>query len=81
MPSLKTRLSYQSIVLDTAQVALSDAAAVAAAASVAVASATATLGTVQGNLTDIADGVFDLDALTVGGARFVNNAGVLEVEP
>lgn len=74
MPSLRTRQAYQSIVLATAQDALGDAAA-------AVVAATETLGTVQDTITDLQAGVVNLDAVTIGGDRFVNNGGVLEREP
>lgn len=74
MPSLRTRQAYQGIVLTTAQDALGDAAA-------AVASATETLGTVQDTITDLQGGVLNLDAVTVGGKRFVNVGDDLVVEP
>ena len=67
MPSLRTRTTYNAIVLASASDALSDAGA-------AVADATA-------NLNAIADGTLDLDAVTIGGARFINNMGSLEPEP
>lgn len=66
MPSIKTRVAYQNIALAQAEVALT-------AAATAVASATDTLS-------DIEDGALDLSAITVGGQRFVNNAGNLELE-
>lgn len=67
MPSLRTRIAYQNIVLDGAQAALVEAQA-------AVSAATETL-------TDLQSGTIDLDAITIGGQMFVNNAGVLEVAP
>jgi hypothetical protein len=67
MPSLRTRIRYQEVILDVAEEALADAAA-------AVASATAALE-------DIELGVLDLDAITVGGLRFINDGGTLVVEP
>ncbi len=67
MPSLRTRMHYTTLALSGAQDALADAA-------VAVASATDAL-------VDIEAGTLDLDAVTVGGQRFVNNGGVLELEP
>jgi hypothetical protein len=67
MPSLKTRIAYQGIVLETAQASLSDAAS-------SVAAATETL-------TDIQSGNLDLAAVRIGGQRFINNGGNLEVEP
>ena len=67
MPSIKTRVAYQNIALAQAQDALVEAAT-------AVADATDAL-------TDIQTGTLDLDAVTIGGQRFINNGGVLEVEP
>ena len=67
MPSLRTRSSYSAIVLDTASDALIGAAA-------AVSSATTTLSAIEA-------GTLDLDAVTIGGTRFINNAGSLEPEP
>jgi hypothetical protein len=67
MPSLRTRTMYNAIVLATASDALVDAAA-------AVSSATA-------DLEAIADGTLDLDAITIGGTRFVNDGGTLVAEP
>ncbi len=74
MPSLRTRQAYQGIVLNTAQDALDDAAA-------AVSAATETLGDVENTITDLQAGAVDLEAVTIGGQRFVNNGGVLELEP
>lgn len=67
MPSLRTKMIYNSIVLASASDALSDA-------TVAVANATS-------NLEALADGTLELDAVTIGGTRFINNAGSLEPEP
>lgn len=67
MPSLRTKMTYNSIVLASASDALSDA-------TVAVANATS-------NLEALADGTLELDAVTIGGTRFINNAGSLEPEP
>jgi hypothetical protein len=74
MPSLRTRQAYQNIILSTAQDALGDAAA-------AVADATETLGTVQDTITDIQAGTLDLDAVTVGGKKFINVGDELVPEP
>lgn len=67
MPSIRTRIRYQNISLDQAEDALADASA-------AVAEATTTLSSIE-------TGVLDLDAVTIGGTRFINNGGVLEPEP
>lgn len=67
MPSLRTRIMYNDVVLRTAETALASAAA-------AVADATA-------DLEAIADGTLDLDAITIGGTRFVNDGGTLVAEP
>lgn len=67
MPSLRTRIRYQEVKLGLSQDALADAAA-------AVATAT-------DQLEDIAAGTLDLDAITVGGQRFINDAGTLVLEP
>lgn len=67
MPSLSTRLQHDRHVLANAEVAL-------ATASEAVAEA-------AGSLADLADGTLALDAITVGGQRFINNGGLLELEP
>lgn len=67
MPSLATRIAYQNLTLATAQEALSEAAT-------AVAEATQ-------DLQDLTDGELELDAVTVGGQRFVNSGGVLIAEP
>jgi hypothetical protein len=75
MPSLRTRQALDRAVLKTAEVALSEAAA-------AVASATETLGEVETTITALETGVLDLDAVTVGGVRFVyDGVGDLVVEP
>jgi hypothetical protein len=67
MPSLATRISYQNLTLATAQEALAEAAA-------AVAEAT-------NDLEALAGGELELEAITVGGQRFVNSGGVLIAEP
>jgi hypothetical protein len=64
MASIKTRIAYDRVILATAQADLSDAAA-------AVASATS-------DLSLLTTGDLELAALTVGGIKFINNAGVLE---
>lgn len=74
MPSSRTRQAYQAVVLNTAQAALADAA-------VAVATATDTLTTVQSTIGDIQAGTVDLDAVMVGGQKFVNIDGSLELAP
>ena len=75
MPSLRTRQVYDRAVLATAEVALNEAAT-------AVADATATLTTVQGTIEDLTDGTLELDAVTVGGVRFVyDGVGDLVPEP
>lgn len=76
MPSLRTRARYDRITLDIAQVALS-------AAATAVEVATDTLNTVQGTIEEIQGGTLDLDAITVGGTRFVYDVGTggLVMEP
>lgn len=63
MPSLRTRLMYQALTLNAAQSALQDA-------SEAVAQATE-------QLNDLSTGTLDLDAVTIGGVRFVNEDGTL----
>ncbi len=68
MPSLRTRTRFQGIVLETAEEAL-------VAASAAVASAAA------GTLGEIEAGTLDLDAITVGGVRFIESGGNLVPEP
>jgi hypothetical protein len=66
MPSLRTRTRYQEYLLSGAQEALDEAAeAVSAATDV---------------LEDLEAGTLDLEAVTVGGVRFVNDAGVLVPE-
>ncbi len=67
MPSLRTRTRYQGIALAQADAALAEA--------------TAELASATSDLADIQSGTLDLDAVTIGGQRFVNNGGVLEVEP
>lgn len=67
MPSLRTRTAYQNIVLATAQDALVEAAA-------AVSDATTALN-------DIQTGTLDLDAVKIGGQRFINDGGALVAEP
>lgn len=67
MPSLATRIAYQSLTLSTAQEALSEAAtAVAEAAD---------------ELEALADGTLELEAVNVGGQRFINSGGSLVPEP
>ena len=67
MPSLATRIAYQNLSLATAQEALSEAAAAVADAAE--------------DLQALADGELELDAVTVGGTRFVNSGGALVPEP
>ena len=67
MPSLRTRIMYNDVVLRTAESALSAAAA-------AVSSATADLAAIEA-------GTLDLDAVTIGGTRFINDGGTLVAEP
>jgi spermidine/putrescine-binding protein len=67
MPSLRTRINHDRRVLASAEDALADA-------SEAVADATE-------SLEDLASGDLNLAAITIGGARFVNNGGLLELEP
>lgn len=67
MPSLATRMAYQGLALASAQDALADAAAEVAAATA--------------QLADLADGELELDAITVGGVRFINDGGALVAEP
>lgn len=67
MPSLRTRIAYANITLDTAQDAL-------AAASTQVAAAASTLSTLQ-------NGTLNLSAVKVGGVRFINSGGDLVAEP
>lgn len=66
MPSLRTRQAYDRRVLETAEEAL--------------ASAAASVSAVTGQLEDLADGELALDAVTIGGVRFINNGGVLEAQ-
>ena len=75
MPSLRTRQAYDRAVLKTAEVALEQAAS-------AVADATTSLTTVQGTIDDLTDGTLELDAVTVGGQRFIyDGVGNLVPEP
>lgn len=67
MPSLRTRTRYQGIALAQADEAI-------AAATAGLTQATTTLDAIE-------TGTLDLDAVTIGGQRFVNNGGNLEVEP
>lgn len=67
MPSLSTRLAYQAMTLDQAEAATISAIAAAAAANEAVEA--------------IEGGTLDLDAVTVGGQRFINSGGNLIPEP
>ena len=63
MPSLRTRLQYQAITVSTAQVALGSASQAVAQAA--------------GQLSDLATGDFDLDAITIGGVRYITEGGEL----
>lgn len=74
MPSLRTRHFYQNIVLATAEDAIADASVSLAAASTEIDAAT-------DNLEALAVGDLDLTAIKVNGQRFVNNGGILELEP
>lgn len=67
MPSLATRMRYQGIVLERAEAALSEAAE-------AVGNATETLEAIEA-------GTLDMDAITVGGVRFIHSFGDLIPEP
>jgi len=67
MPSFRTRIAVQNIVLATAQQELVEAAA-------AVSDATDLLE-------DLQAGVLDVDAITVGGQQFINDGGTLVVAP
>ncbi len=74
MPSLRTRISYAGMAASNIEATVAVAQAALAEAAVAVAEATDTLE-------EIETGVLDLEAVTVGGQRFINNGGVLEPEP
>lgn len=81
MPSLATRLAisrYQTANVEAAAEAAQAAAATAAAAAVTAQTAANTANDV---IADIEDGVLDLDAVKVGGQRFINSAGTLVPEP
>lgn len=67
MPSIRTRIRYQGMTLETAEDALASAAA-------EVAAATTTLSNIE-------TGTLDLDAVKVGGVRFINSGGSLVAEP
>lgn len=67
MPSVSTRLAFQRMVIAGAEAA-------AAAANAAAANANAAID-------DLEAGNLDLDAVTVGGERFVNTGGSLNPEP
>lgn len=67
MPSLRTRIAFDRIVLATAQDALADAAA--------------SVATATQQLNDIQAGTLDLSAVKVGGQRFINSGGNLVAEP
>jgi S-adenosylmethionine:tRNA-ribosyltransferase-isomerase (queuine synthetase) len=67
MPSLRTRQRYQALVLDRAEAS--------------IAAASAALETATDTLEDIEAGTLDLDAVTIGGQRFINDGGTLVVEP
>lgn len=73
MPSLRTRVRFQNLVLETAEEAIAEATADLAVASEAVNEATS-------DLAALALGSLDLAAITIDGTRFVNNGGVLEPE-
>lgn len=73
MPSLKTRVAYQSIALDQASEALSQAATEIAEATTGVAAATT-------QLTDLQDGVLNLAAIKINNKRFVEVGGELVLE-
>jgi hypothetical protein len=67
MPSLATRMAYQGLALASAQDALADAAAEVAAATEA--------------LEQLEAGTLEVDAIVVGGVRFINDGGSLVAEP
>lgn len=67
MPSLRTRIRYQGLVLERSEAAIAEA-------TVQLETATETLG-------DLEAGTLDLDAVTIGGQRFINDGGTLVVEP
>lgn len=73
MPSIKTRVAYDRIILAAAEEALAEATAQLTETTEAVSDAT-------GDLEALATGNLDLAAIQIGGVRFVNNAGVLEPE-
>lgn len=64
MPSVKTRLAYQAAKQNVVQAALDQAAS--------------TVSDATNQLTSLSLGNLDLDAITIGGNRFVNNNGILE---
>lgn len=67
MPSLRTRTRYQGLVLETAQDEIAEAAAA--------------LSTATDTLSDLESGTLDVDAITVGGVRFIESGGNLIPEP
>lgn len=73
MPSLRTRMQYDRLVLETAEQAI-------AGASEALADATETIDASSADLQALASGNFDVDAITINGQRFINNGGILEPE-
>lgn len=73
MPSIKTRLAYQSIALDQANEALSQAAVEIAEAASGVDAATT-------QLEDLQIGELDLAAIKVNGKRFIEDGGALVLE-
>lgn len=74
MPSLRTRNAYDRIILATAEDAIVEATEQLVETTEAVSVATS-------DLEALALGNLNLDAITIDGQRFVNNAGVLEPAP
>lgn len=67
MPSLRTRTRYQGLVLERSEEAIAEA--------------TEGLNTATQTLGEIQTGTLDLDAVTVGGVRFIESGGALIAEP
>lgn len=74
MPSLATRLAVQRLTLANTEAAAAAAIAAAEAANIAAAAA-------NDAIEDLEAGTLDLDAVSVGGQRFINDGGTLVVEP
>jgi hypothetical protein len=74
MPSLATRLAIAKLTLANTEAAADAAISAANAANTAAANANATIA-------EIESGTLDLDAVKVGGTRFVNSGGSLVAEP